>query len=82
MSTDNLFSFILIISVLALFFTFCAVVIKRYWIDKKSITSGSQFVGEEIYMQWQNKDKKRAIEQVIYQKEEEEEEDDEGEDIG
>ncbi len=65
-----------------MFFTFCAVVIKRYWIDKKSITSGSQFVGEEIYMQWQNKDKKRAIEQVIYQKEEEEEEDDEGEDIG
>lgn len=82
MSIDNLFSFILIISLLALFFAFCTIVIKRYWIDKKSITSGSQFVGEEISIQWQNKDKKRAMEHVIYQKEEEEEEDDEGEDIG
>ncbi|UCE07314.1 MAG: hypothetical protein JSW07_04585 [bacterium] len=79
MSNENLISFILVVALLALFFTFCAIVIKRYWIDKKSVTSGSQFVGEEILKQWQNRDKKRAMEHVIYQKEDEEEEDEEGE---
>jgi len=79
MSQDNLVSLIFVALLLFLLFTFCGIVIKRYWIDKKSVTSGSQFVGENIYMQWQNKDKKRAMEHVIYKKEDEEEDDDEGE---
>ncbi|HEX9916556.1 MAG TPA: hypothetical protein VGB16_02365 [candidate division Zixibacteria bacterium] len=66
---------------LLLIFGFCAFVIKRYWIDKKQITSGSQFVSQNVYMQFQNEDKKQAMEQVLYQKEDEREEDDEGDDV-
>lgn len=80
MFSGDIAGIITAISILLLLFIFCAVIIKRYWIDKKSVTSGSQFIGQEIQKQWQNIDKKKAIEHVIYQKEGEEEEDDAGED--
>ncbi len=67
--------------VVLLILGFCAFVIKRYWIDKRQITSGSQFVGQNIYMQFQNENKKQAMEEVLYQKEDEREEDDEGDDM-
>ena len=80
MSLDNISSLILMGSMLLLLLIFCVAVIKRYWIDKKPISFGSQFVGENIYLQYQNEEKKRAFEEVVYQRDEQEEEDDEGED--
>ncbi len=65
---------------LFLFLTFTGIFIKRFFIDKRTITLGSQTVGENIYMQYQNEAKRKALEQVIYHKEEEQEEN-EGDDI-
>ena len=75
-----MFMAIFAIACLILFLVFTGFFIKRYFIDKRNITIGSQVVGENIFMQYQNEEKKRAIEQVIYQKEAEDE-DDEGDDI-
>ena len=66
-------------TMLFLILIFMFVVIKRYWIDKKPISFGSQFVGENIYRQYQNEEKKRAIEHVIYLRDEEEQDDEDGE---
>lgn len=65
---------------LVAFLWFSAFFIKKFFIEKRSATLGSQVVGENIFMQYQNEEKKKAIEQVIYQNEEEDE-DDEGDDI-
>lgn len=81
MAIPDIISLVVAGLVFLLIFGFCAFVIKRYWIDKKQITSGSQFVGQNVYMQFQNEDKKQAMEEVLYQKEDEREEDDEGDDV-
>lgn len=81
MSADDIAGLALVAGILIALFIFCAVIIKRYWIDKKSVTAGSQFVGEYLMMQYQNNDKKKAMHEVIYQKEEKEEQDDEGDDV-
>jgi hypothetical protein len=81
MAISDIISLVVAGLVLLLIFGFCAFVIKRYWIDKKQITSGSQFVGQNVYMQFQNEDKKQAMEEVLYQKEDEREEDEEGDDV-
>jgi len=81
MTISDAISLVVIGLVILLIFGFCALVIKRYWIDKNQITSGSQFVGQNIYMQFQNENKKQAMEQVLYQKEDEREENDEGDDV-
>jgi len=80
MSFDDLAGLVLAGTLLLLILIFCIVVIKRYWIDKKAISFGSQFVGENIMRQFQNEQKKRAIEHVIYQREDEEKSDEAGED--
>ena len=79
MSFDDVISLVLMGIILLMLFIFILVIVKRYWIDKKPISFGSQFVGENIYQQYQNEEKKRAIEHVIYLRDEEEQEDDEGE---
>ena len=56
-------------------FAFCAIVIKRYWIDKKPIGGTSQFVGRNVLQQFQNADRKESIEHVIYMEEEERKQD-------
>ena len=65
---------------LGAFLWFSAFFIKKFFIERRSISFGSQVVGENIFMQYQNEEKKKAIEQVIYQNEEEGQ-DDEGDDI-
>jgi len=67
--------------IFSLIFLFCGYVIKRRWIDKKSIPGGIQFTSEHVYKQFQNKQKQRAMEHVHYLKEDEEQENDESEDI-
>ena len=66
---------------LGAFLWFSAFFIKKFFIEKRSVSLGSQVVGENIFMQYQNEEKKNAIEQVIYQNEEENQ-DDEGDDLG
>ena len=56
-------------------------VIKRRFIDKKQVSMGTQFVGENLLMQYQAEDKKKASEHVIYMRDEEEAEDEDGEDM-
>ena len=67
---QNLSSFITAAVMLLLILAFAAWVIKRRFIDKKSVGGGSQFVGRHILMQFQDADKKNATEQVIMQEEE------------
>lgn len=56
-------------------------VLKKRFIDKKQITMGTQFVGENLLMQYQAEDKKNASEHVIYMRDEEEIEDEDGDDL-
>ncbi|MFQ5605314.1 MAG: hypothetical protein ACE5HS_18770 [bacterium] len=70
-----------LVGVILLIFFFCGWIIKRDWIDKKQITSGAQFTGENVLLQYQNEDKKHALEHVIYMRDQEEVNDEEGEDI-
>jgi len=80
MSASDLISAGFVVVILLGLVVFCGFVIKRYWIDKKPITSGNQFVAEYIYMAFQNKDKKQAMQEVLYQKEDKEEQSEQGED--
>lgn len=57
-------------ALLALIFAVCAIVIKRAFVDKKYF-GGGQFVGRQIYHSLQNADRKKAVEEVIYQEEDE-----------
>ncbi len=71
---DNIVSWLVLgISLIAIFFG-CAVVIKRFFIDKKYL-GGSQFVGRQIYAEFQNADRKKNIDHVIYMEEEERQQD-------
>ena len=54
--------------------------LKRRFVDKKQFKMGTQFTGENLLMQFQQEDKKKAIEHVVYMRDEEEVEDEEGED--
>ncbi|MFZ5519361.1 MAG: hypothetical protein ACOY90_22200 [Candidatus Zhuqueibacterota bacterium] len=80
MTSSDLISVGVVVLILGALAVFCGFVIKRYWIDKKPITSGNQFVAEYIYMTFQNKDRKHAMQEVLYQKEDKEEQSDQGED--
>lgn len=55
-------------------------VVKKRWINKKSTIYGAQFTGQNVYMQFQNLQKKKSIEHVLHQKEEKKQ-DDAGDDI-
>ena len=70
---------ILLIGSLFLVFLGMAIVIKMRWISKKPSRLGTQVTGQAILMEWMNKDKKTAMEEVIYQQEEQEEDSDSGE---
>ena len=54
----------LIVSILL----FCGVVIKRYMIDKKYPSYGAQVVGEEMLQNYSNREKKKAFQEIVYQK--------------
>ena len=45
-------------------FAGCAIVIKRFWVDKKY--SGGQFIGREVYRSFQSRTRQNAIEEVEY----------------
>ena len=49
-------------------------VIKKRFIDKSMFGTGAQFLGRQVYNDFQNVDKKAAVEHVIYVEEDEREE--------
>ncbi|MCP4727567.1 MAG: hypothetical protein GY863_21185 [bacterium] len=67
--------------VLLAFFLFCIWVVKRRWIDKKEVSASSQFVGENIIMNFSDAEKKKAMQEIVYQRDEKEEKDDSGDDL-
>lgn len=71
---NSLFSFIFMALILLAIFALCAYVIKRCWIDRKWFGSGSQFIGRHVYTQFQNADKRQAVEHIIFVEEDEREE--------
>lgn len=73
-------SLLLVGLLLTIIFVFCGWVVKRYWIDKKWMSEGSRFVSRNVYAQFQNEDRKDAIEHVIYMTEQERQDDKQGED--
>jgi hypothetical protein len=63
-------SLLLVLLIPTIIFFFCARSIKRHWVDKNWIGSGSQFVGRSVYSQWVDKDKEKAIEEIRFLDEE------------
>ncbi len=74
-------SFIIAGVILLLIFFLAGWVIKKRFIDKSMFGTGAQFFGRQIYNDFQNADKKAAIEHVIYIEEDEREEAFDGEDF-
>jgi uncharacterized membrane protein (DUF106 family) len=70
--TSLLLAALLLLAVLVAVF----LIIKRRWINAKRTMYGAQFTAQNIYMQFQNRQKKNAIEQVQYQKEEKKQDND------
>jgi hypothetical protein len=52
--------------------------IKKRWLNGKPSRLGIQVTGQAMMMDWMNKDKKTAMQEVIYQQEEKDQKDDSG----
>ncbi len=71
---------ILVVFLLGLIFLYVGWIVKRFWIDKKSVSLETNFVADKMLSDWMTQDKKRAVELVRHIKEEQKEEDEKGED--
>ena len=80
MPSEDTLSLLLVAFLFLIIFVGAFMVVKKRWINKKPTIYSAQFTGQNIYMQYQNLQKKKAMEQVIYQKEEKKQ-DDEGDDM-
>jgi len=70
MPSQNIISLLLVAFIFIIIFVGAFIIVKKRWINKKPTIYSAQFTGQNIYMQFQNRQKKNAIEQVQYQKEE------------
>ena len=70
MNIEDLASLSLVALILLVIFVGTLVVIKKRWLNKKRTIYGAQFTGQNIYLQYQNLQKKKSIEHVLNQKEE------------
>lgn len=73
------FELLLVVFLLLLIFVYVDWVIKRFWIDKKSVLLGTRFMPDKMLSDWMTEDKRRAVELVRHIKEEKQEEDEKGE---
>jgi len=80
MPNQDIISFLLVIFIFLIIFVGAFIVVKRRWINRKPTIYIAQFTGQNVYMQFQNLQKKRSIEHVLYQQEEKKQ-DDEGDDL-
>jgi flagellar biosynthesis/type III secretory pathway M-ring protein FliF/YscJ len=77
---EDIISLLLVVFILLIIFVGMFIVVKKRWKDKKHTMYRAQFTGQNVYMQFQNLQKKKSIEHVLHQKEEKKQ-DDEGDDI-
>jgi hypothetical protein len=80
MSEEDIVSLLLVAFIFLIIFVGAFIVVKKRWINKKPTIYSAQFTGQNVYMQFQNLQKKKSIEHVLHQKEEKKQ-DDEGDDI-
>ena len=73
------YELLLVTFLLLLIFVHVGWVIKRFWIDKKSVSLNTQFMADKMLSYWMTEDKRRAVELVRHIKEEKQEEDEKGE---
>ena len=73
-STNEAISWVVLGILITLIFIGCGFIIKRFFIDKKYY-GGVQFVGRQIYEEFQNADGKKSVEHVIHMEQEEHHED-------
>jgi predicted Holliday junction resolvase-like endonuclease len=76
MPGEDIMSLLLVVFIFLIIFAGMFIVVKRRWINAKRTMYGAQFTAQNIYMQFQNRQKKNAIEQVQYQKEEKKQDND------
>jgi hypothetical protein len=81
MPNQDIISLLLVIFIFLIIFVGAFIVVKRRWINRKPTIYSAQFTGQNVYMQFQNLQKKKSIEHVLFQKEDDKEEDDEGDDV-
>ena len=74
-NSDITFSLILAFGIMAAIFFFCGRAVWRHWVKKKWISAESQFVGRNVYSQFVDGDKKKAMEEVAFIEEEDREQD-------
>jgi uncharacterized protein (UPF0333 family) len=75
-----MFSLILPLLILIIILVGAFVVIKKRWIDKKPTMCSAQFTAQNVFLQYQNQQRKKSIEHVLQQREERKQED-EGDDL-
>ena len=73
---EDITSLLLVVFILLAIFVGMFIVVKKRWMSAKRTMYGAQFTAQNIYMQFQNRQKKSAIEQVQYQKEEKKQDND------
>jgi predicted Holliday junction resolvase-like endonuclease len=81
MPSQNIISLFLVAFIFLIIIVGMFIVVKKRWINKKPTIYSAQFTAQNIYMQFQNRQKKNAIEHVISQKEDDKKQDDQGDDI-
>jgi hypothetical protein len=69
MPSQNIISLLLVVFIFLITFVGMFIVVKKRWINKKLTICSAQFTAQNIYRQFQNRQKKNAIEHVIFQKE-------------
>ncbi len=75
MITEQAINFLIVGGILIALFSLCSVVIVKRFVSKEMINAGNQYLGQNIYMQYQNADKKQAIEEVMFRKEDDRQDD-------
>ena len=80
MTGEDIVNLLLVALLFLIIFVGAFIVVKKRWINKKPTIYSAQFTGQNIYIQFQNLQKKKSIEHVLQQKEEKKH-DDEGDDI-
>ncbi len=67
---ENTVSYLLVGLIFLVIFAIAFMAIKRRWKNKKSIIYETGFTAQNVYLQYQNREKQKSIEHVLNQKEE------------
>ncbi|KPJ64344.1 hypothetical protein AMJ44_12990 [candidate division WOR-1 bacterium DG_54_3] len=59
MPSQNIISLLLVAFIFIIIFVGAFIIVKKRWINKKPTIYSAQFTGQNIYMQFQNRQKKK-----------------------